>query len=202
LSELTIGIIGVGRVGRRVIDLLAPFGSRILANDLKPNPDVGGVAWVEKDVIYDGADVISLHLPLTAATGNLIAAAELRRLKPDSVLVNTSRGGIVNEADLAAALRGRQIAGAAIDVFTHEPYSGELAGIDRCLVTCHMGSMSIDCRRRMELEAAENVLHFLRHGTPRQPVPEEEYRLDAARVSVSGGRTGSAPTAAPPAAST
>jgi D-3-phosphoglycerate dehydrogenase len=183
LSELTVGIIGVGRVGRRVVNLLQPFGARVLANDLRPAPDVGGGAWVEKDAIYEQADVITLHVPLTVRTENLMTAAELGRMKSDAVLINTSRGGIVNEADLAAALRAGRIAGAAIDVFTNEPYRGELAGIDRCLVTCHMGSMSIDCRMRMELEATENVLHFLRYGTPVQPVPEEEYQLHEARVS-------------------
>ena len=193
LSELTVGIIGVGRVGRRVVKLLQPFGARVLANDLRPASDVDGVAWVEKDAIYEQADVITLHVPLTIGTENLVTAAEIRRLKPDAVLINTSRGGIINEADLAAALRAGRIAGAAVDVFTLEPYRGELAGIDRCLVTCHMGSMSIDCRRRMELEATENVLHFLRHGTPLQPVPEEEYRFH-------GGRASSAPTGESPAA--
>jgi D-3-phosphoglycerate dehydrogenase len=193
LAESTVGIVGVGRVGRRVVHLLSAFGARILANDLTPAPDITNVTWVEKDALYASADVISLHLPLTPRTVNLIAAAEIGRLKPDALLINTSRGGIVNEADLAAALRAGRIAGAAIDVFTHEPYSGELAGVDRCLVTCHMGSMSIDCRRRMELEAVENVLHFLRHGSPVQAVPDEEYRLH-------GGRASSAPTDESPAA--
>jgi len=200
LSELTVGIIGVGRVGRRVVNLLAPFGSRILANDLKPAIELAGIDWVDKAAIYEQADVISLHVPLTMQTENMIGATEIGRMKPGAVLINTSRGGIVNEAALAAALRAGRIAGAAVDVFTHEPYAGELAAIDRCLVTCHMGSMSIDCRMRMELEAAENVLHFLRHGVPRQSVPEEEYRPHEAGVSMWGG--GAGPAAAPPAAST
>jgi len=193
LGELTVGIIGIGRVGRRVVDLLQPFGARVLANDVRAVPGVAGVTWVEKDAIYEQADVITLHVPLTMQTEDMMRTAEIGRMKPDAVLINTSRGGIVNEADLASALRAGRIAGAAIDVFTQEPYSGELAAIERCLVTCHMGSMSIDCRMRMELEATENVLHFLRHGTPLQPVPEEEYRLHE-------GRARSAPAGNSPAA--
>lgn len=182
LGELTVGIVGVGRVGRGVIRLLEGFGARILANDLVPARDLPHVTWVEKDEIYERADVISVHLPLTARTENLIAAAELRLMKTDAILINTARGGIVNEANLAAALRAGRIAGAAIDVFCDEPYAGELLGLDRCLVTCHMGSMSMDCRMRMELEAAENVLQYLRTGTPVQAVPEDEYRIQEAKV--------------------
>ena len=182
LGELTVGIIGVGRVGRGVIRLLSGFGARILANDLTPARDLPGVAWVEKDEIYRRADVISVHLPLTGQTDNLIAGAELSRMKPDAIVINTSRGGIVNEADLAAALRAGGIAGAAIDVFCDEPYAGELLGLERCLVTCHMGSMSMDCRLRMELEATQNVLHFLQTGAPVQSVPEDEYQMQEAKV--------------------
>jgi D-3-phosphoglycerate dehydrogenase len=163
---------------------VSAFGSRILANDLEPAADLAQVNWVEKDQIYERADVISLHVPLTATTANLITATELNRMKPDAILVNTSRGGIVNERDLAAVLRAGRIAGAAMDVFCEEPYRGELVGIDRCLITCHMGSMSVDCRIRMELEATENVLLYLRGRVPAQLVPESEYLLQAAARTI------------------
>jgi D-3-phosphoglycerate dehydrogenase len=182
LGELTVGIIGVGRVGQRVIRLLTSFGPRILANDLEPIKDLPFVHWVDKNEIYNRADVISIHLPLTPTTVDLITMTEINRMRPDAVLVNTSRGGIIHEADLAAALRTGRLAGAALDVFCHEPYRGELVDIDRCLITCHMGSMSIDCRLRMELEATENVLSYLRDGKPSQPVPEAEYQLQAVRT--------------------
>jgi D-3-phosphoglycerate dehydrogenase / 2-oxoglutarate reductase len=182
LGELTVGIVGVGRVGHGVIRLLSAFGARILANDLAPAHDLPDVTWVEKDDLYERADVISMHVPLTARTQNMIAAAELNRMKSDAILINTSRGGIINEADLAAALRAGRIGGAAIDVFCDEPYSGELAGLERCLITCHMGSMSMDCRMRMELEATQNVLHFLRDGAPLQAVPDDEYQIQEAKV--------------------
>jgi len=182
LGDVTVGIIGVGRVGRGVIRLLSGFGATILANDLVPARDLPHVTWAEKDEIYERADVVSVHLPLTAWTGNLIAAAQLSRMKTDAIVVNTSRGGIVNEGDLAAALRAGRLAGAAIDVFREEPYTGELLGLDRCLITCHMGSMSMDCRMRMELEATQNVLEYLRSGQPVQAVPEDEYQNQEAKV--------------------
>ena len=187
LSELTVGIIGVGRVGRRVIGLLAGFQPTILANDLEPSGDVRGVRWVEKDEIYDLADVISLHVPLTPMTRDLVTARQIDRMKPDAILVNTSRGGIIREGDLAAALGSGRLAAAAVDVFREEPYRGELLGMDRCLITCHMGSMSVDCRLRMELEATQNVLAYLR-GTPTQVVPESEYEMQDTETRPSAWR--------------
>lgn len=182
LSEVTVGIIGAGRIGKRVVGLLSAFQPTILANDLEPLSELPDVQWVGKDEIYERADVISVHVPLTTDTADLIAAREIHRMKPDAVLVNTSRGGIINETDLAAALLAGRLAGAAVDVFSEEPYRGELLGIDRCLITCHMGSMSVDCRVRMELEATENVLHYLRTGRLLQPVPDSEYEVQVARA--------------------
>jgi D-3-phosphoglycerate dehydrogenase / 2-oxoglutarate reductase len=181
LGETTVGLIGVGRVGRRVVRHLAGFQPAILANDLQPSRDLPGIEWVEKDEIYARADVISIHVPLTPSTDDMIAMAQIERMKPDALLINTSRGGIVRESDLATALRAGRLAGAAVDVFRQEPYHGELLGIERCLMTCHMGSMSEDCRRQMETEAVENVVQFLR-GTPTQVVPESEYQMHEARM--------------------
>jgi D-3-phosphoglycerate dehydrogenase len=180
LSHMTVGVIGVGRIGKRLIrHLCGGFqGVRILANDINPDRGFGNryeVEWAEKDEIYRAADVISLHLPLTPQTRALVGAREISLMKPTAVLVNTSRGNMVHEQDLALALREGRIAGAAIDVFEREPYSGELATIDRCILTCPMGSMSEDCRARMELEATEEALRFLRGKPLLNVVPESEY---------------------------
>jgi len=96
-------------------------------------------------------------------------------MKPGALLVNTSRGNMVDEVALAAALRAKRIGGAAIDVFAREPYSGELASLERCILTCHMGSMSEDCRARMELEATEEAIRFVRGEPLQHAVPESEY---------------------------
>jgi D-3-phosphoglycerate dehydrogenase / 2-oxoglutarate reductase len=179
IPEVTIGIIGTGRIGTRVLRRLSAFGTpRVLVNDLRPDPKLVPelkLEWVGKDEIYRNADVISLHLPLTPHTYDMIRREQLLTMKRDAMIINTSRGGIINEADLAAVMRDGHLSGAAIDVFEHEPYSGELAAIDRCLLTAHMGSMSVDCRTRMEIEATEEAVRFLTGGERRHEVPDFEY---------------------------
>lgn len=179
LSEVTVGIIGVGRIGGGVLHHLAGFGNpRILVNDTETKADAtAGLAmeWVDKEELYRKADVISLHVPLTEQTKNMIRREQLLQMKKDAIVINTARGGIINEQDLAEVLQSGHLSGAAIDVFNQEPYNGELAQIERCLLTSHMGSMSIDCRTRMEIEATEEAIRFL-IGQPLQGlVPPEEY---------------------------
>lgn len=179
IAEVTIGIIGAGRIGGRVLRHLTAFGSpRILVNDLATDHTVVAgprLEWVDKEVIYREADMISLHVPLTVQTKNMIRSEQIATMKSDALLINTSRGGIINEADLAEALRNGRIGGAAIDVFDHEPYGGALATLDRCLLTSHMGSMSVDCRTRMEIEATEEAVRFLTGQALSGLVPPEEY---------------------------
>lgn len=179
IPEVTIGIIGTGRIGGRVLRRLAGFGTpRILVNDIHPDLKVAPefkLEWVDKEEIYRHADVISLHVPLTVQTKNMIRREHLLQMKPDAVLINTSRGGIINEHDLAEVLNAGHLSGAAIDVFEQEPYTGELAQIDRCLLTSHMGSMSVDCRTRMEIEATEEAVRYLTGQDPQGLVPPEEY---------------------------
>jgi D-3-phosphoglycerate dehydrogenase len=181
IPEVTIGIIGTGRIGGRVLRRLAGFGTpRILVNDAQPDLKVAPelkLEWVDKEEIYRHADIISLHVPLTVQTKNMIRREHLMQMKPDAMLINTSRGGIINEHDLAEALNSGHLSGAAIDVFEQEPYTGELAQIDRCLLTSHMGSMSVDCRTRMEIEATEEAVRFLTGQVLQGLVPPEEYEV-------------------------
>ena len=179
ISEVTIGIIGTGRIGSRVLRRIPVFGTpRTLVNDLNPDhklvPELK-LEWVSKDTIYREADIISVHVPLTKQTHNMIGLKQLRQMKPDALIINTSRGGIINESDLYHVMNEGHLNGAAIDVFQDEPYVGPLGEIDRCLLTCHMGSMSIDCRSRMEIEATEEVVRYLRGLDSQSSVPEEEY---------------------------
>ena len=181
IPEVTIGIIGAGRIGGRVLRRLAGFGSpRILVNDIHPDQKVAPelkLEWVDKEEIYRQADVISLHVPLTIQTKNMIRLEHLLQMKPDAMIINTSRGGIINEQDLAQVLGSGHLSGAAVDVFEQEPYTGALALIERCMLTSHMGSMSVDCRTRMEIEATEEAVRFL-SGKPLQGlVPSGEYEV-------------------------
>jgi len=179
IPEVTIGIIGAGRIGRRVLRCLSTFGTpRILVNDTHADSRVAQqikLEWADKKTIYRESDVISLHVPLTGKTKNMIRRAHLLQMKKDALIINTSRGGIINEQDLAAVMATGHLSGAAIDVFNQEPYTGRLAQIERCLLTSHMGSMSIDCRTRMEIEATEEAVRFLTSQPMQGLVPAEEY---------------------------
>ncbi len=179
LGAVTAGVIGVGRIGRRVIRLLSAFGARILANDVTPVPLAEPVEWVDKPTLFRGADVVTLHVPLNPSTRRLVGPGQLAAMRPGALLINTCRGGVVDEAALADALRGGRLAGAALDTYVDEPYHGELVEVETCLMTAHMGSMAADCRRRMERGAARNVVAFLRGEPLDEPVPESEYRAQA-----------------------
>jgi D-3-phosphoglycerate dehydrogenase len=184
LADATVGVIGVGRIGTRVIRILRnAFPSiRILAHDIAPDEGFGrehDVEWVDKEELLAASDFVTVHVPLTPLTRQLIGARELTLMKPTSVLVNTARGGVVAERALVDALRGGTLAAAAVDVFEQEPYAGELTAIPNCILTCHMGSMTEDCRTRMETEAVEEAVRFIQGQPLLQPVPDVEYDLRA-----------------------
>lgn len=187
LSDCTVGLVGTGRIGGRVArHLLGGFpGVRILANDLSPDDDLAaldGLSYVDKETLWRDSDIVSLHVPMTPETVNLVDAAVLARMKPDALLVNTARGGVVNEADLASALTNGTIARAAMDVFMEEPYQGPLTALDGVTLTCHMGSMTVDCRARMEIEATQDAIRFLKGEAFAAPVPESDYDLARRRA--------------------
>ena len=179
LGEVTVGLIGLGRIGTGVLARLQGFGCpRILANDIRQNRSLETAfrfKWSTKEEIFREADVISVHVPLTKLTRNLIGRTELEQMKPAALIVNTARGGIINEADLHAVMKAGHLGGAAIDVFEAEPYDGPLREIERCVLTAHMGSMSFDCRTRMEIEATAEAVRFLTGQALESEVPEDEY---------------------------
>ncbi len=180
IAESTVGVIGVGRIGKKVIHLLKAYNARILANDIKSDHAFGekyGITWADKDEIYQNADIITLHLPLTRLTHRMVQREQLRLMKKNAVLINTSRGGMIDESDLEEALTQKWIESAAIDVFEKEPYQGPLIKQERCLLTSHMGSMSEDCRGLMEWEATKEAVRFIK-GEPLQgEAPETEYQV-------------------------
>ena len=181
LTDVTVGIIGVGRIGTHLLRCMSGFGKiNILANDIMPNNKLNrdfNLEWVTKDQIYKESDIISLHLPLTSLTRNMICREQLLQMKKGAFIINTSRGGIINEDDLHKAMEEGHLGGAAIDVFENEPYTGKLIEIDRCLLTAHMGSMSIDCRSQMEIEATEEAVRFLAGKPLESEVPQSEYDI-------------------------
>ena len=166
LGERTVGIVGFGGIGRTVAQLLRGFGCRILAHDAAGIPDAEaaelGVEVGSLAEVLSESDVVTVHVPLVPGTRNLIGGNELSAMPTDSILVNTARGGIVDEDALLEALQDGHLAGAALDVFGQEPYDGPLLGLDQVVVTAHIGSAAREARDRMELEAVERLLSALR----------------------------------------
>jgi D-3-phosphoglycerate dehydrogenase len=162
LTGRTVGIIGLGRIGRRLSTLLAPFDVRLLATDRAPDHQVAkrlGVTYVPLERLLAESDVVTLHLP--GASRPIVGAEQLAAMKPDAVLVNTSRGGLVDERALYAALTEGRLAAAYIDTFEDEPYEGPLRELPNVLLTPHAGSFAAEARLQMELEAVENMLAAL-----------------------------------------
>lgn len=179
IGDTTIGVVGAGRIGSKVINHLQSFSPyKILVADIDPLklenlPDNCEVASLERILIE--SDVVTLHVPLSRSTNGLIKKDQLLLMKKDAFIVNTSRGGIIDEYDLYEVLRTKQIAGAAVDVFEIEPYNGPLRLLENCLLTSHMGSMSLDCRSKMEIEATEEVINYLEGKSLQREVPKYEY---------------------------
>ncbi len=175
VNHATLGIVGMGRIGRAVAKRASGFAMRIIYTDARRNEAAereSGATFVTLDELLAQSDFVSLHVPLLPETRHLIDAAALRKMKRTAVLINSSRGPVVDEHALAEALRDGVIAGAGLDVFEREP------AVDRLLVTLenvvllpHIASASEGTRRRMAIRAAQNILAFL-DGTPLlDPVP-------------------------------
>src|SRR5437867_1047997 len=172
LDGLTMGIVGFGRIGRAVGELAEAFGMQVIATvssrtrELPPN-----VSSVDLDSLFSAADVVSLHCPLTDATRHLVNAARLARMKPTAFLLNTSRGPLVDEAALAAALNAGQIAGAGLDVLSTEPPRADnpLLAARNCIITPHQAWATRAARARLMSIAVSNVKTFL-EGKPQNVV--------------------------------
>jgi D-3-phosphoglycerate dehydrogenase len=182
LSGATMGLVGLGRIGREVAQRAAALGMRVLAYDpLLPTEGFAGLP-VEPCSLADllaASDAVSLHLPLTADTRNLIDAQALARMKPTAYLINTARGGLVDEAALNDALVAKKLAGAACDVFAQEPPdAGGLVSLDNFIAAPHIGSATAQTTLRMGLMAAENALAVFRGERPAGVVNPEVYDLE------------------------
>ena len=169
LAGKKIGIVGFGRIGRRVGELAHAFAMDVLAYDAFPGsaPDYQPFAWKALDEVFAEGDVVSLHCPQTADNTGLVSRRTLGLMKPDAILINAARGGLVDETDLAEALNSRRIAGAAMDVVSTEPIRDDnpLLGAINCVITPHMAWGTLSARRRLMQTTADNVAAFIR-GEP------------------------------------
>lgn len=173
LAGLTLGIVGFGQIGQAAARIGQALGMRVLANRRDVSvPPPAGIAYADLDRIFAESDVVSLHCPLSAATAGLVDARRLAQMKASAFLINTSRGPLVVERDLAAALRENRIAGAAVDVLSTEPPEPDnpLLSAPRCFVTPHIAWATDAARKRLIDIAAENLRAFL-NGKPVHQVP-------------------------------
>ena len=169
LANKTMGIAGYGRIGRRVGELAQAFGMDILVCGLAVHPAtaavaaVDPVAWCDLDTLFARSDVISLHCPLTEQTAGLVNRQRLRLARPGAFLINTARGGLVVEEDLAEALNSGKLAGAAVDVVVREPIEPDnpLLGAKNCLITPHIAWATAEARGRLMDATVANVSAFL-----------------------------------------
>ncbi|OGR88459.1 MAG: hypothetical protein A3J74_01240 [Elusimicrobia bacterium RIFCSPHIGHO2_02_FULL_57_9] len=162
ISDWTIGLVGFGRIGRCVAALLHAFGARILLHDprfldgtLPPGTRSGAL-----EDLLSGCDLISLHADSRAQDGPLLGKKEFAAMKKGAYLVNTARGHLVDEKALYEALKSGHLAAAAIDVYTAEPYEGDLAKLPQVLATPHVSTLTRSSRAAMELSCARNVVEF------------------------------------------
>lgn len=173
LAGSTLGIVGFGRIGRRTAQIGDAFGMQIVAtgrNRLN-SPQLHSFRWADIDSLLSESDVVSLHVPLLRENVGMINKERLSRMKPTAFLINTSRGGLVVERDLAEALNRGQLAGAALDVLEEEPPASDnpILTAKNCIVTPHIAWATRQARSRLMSIAVENVAAFI-DGCPKNVV--------------------------------
>lgn len=191
MAGKNVGVIGLGRVGKAVVRRLAGFEVAILAYDPMRDDRFAqeySVSYVPLSTLLARSDFVTLHTPLTPQTRHLIGAREFSLMKPTAFLINTSRGAVVDEEALYTALKERRIAGAALDVLSHEPPLGNpLITLDNVLVTSHIGGYTCESVDNMGILAATNVVDVLEGRRTQYVVNPEVYgdrrceRCDTAR---------------------
>ncbi len=164
LSGLTMGLVGIGRIGSATARLALAFGMKVLASDpyVSPSP-VPGVEMVDYETLLRESDVVSFHVPLTEETTNMLNAKNLRLMKPTAFVINTSRGPVINNRDLAEALHSGQIAGAGLDVLETEPMTMDnpLVTVTNCYITPHIAWAARAARARLMVTAVDNLKAWL-----------------------------------------
>jgi len=164
LKGKKLGILGLGTIGKTLVELVKGFNFNILAFDLFQDEQFAkkyGVNYCDLDTLLSESDVVSIHLNLSDETNQLMNAEQISKMKPGSILINASRGEMIDEGALYRALKEKKILGAGLDVFNDEPYSGPLTELDNVILTPHIGSYAKELRIHMEIEAAENLIRGL-----------------------------------------
>lgn len=169
ITGKTAGVVGAGRIGYNFAKKAKAFDMTILYTDVKPSAAMQelGAKYVDKETLLKEADFVSVHVPLLPATKHYISEAELKLMKETAVLINTSRGPVVDEKALVKALKESQIWGAGLDVFENEPeIEPELMGMNNVTIVPHIASATIETRTNMGLIAARNIVKVLTGEKP------------------------------------
>ena len=161
----TLGIIGLGRIGKELAKQAAVFGMKIYyhnRNQLSPEIEAAYQAtYVSFEALLRQSDIISIHTPLTTQTHQMIAMPHFEMMKPSAILINTSRGGVIDEEAMIQALQDNKIAAAGLDVFTDEPHiPSAFLEMDNVLLTPHIGTATFEDRQAMFMEAFQNIVDF------------------------------------------
>ena len=168
LQHKTLGIIGLGKIGQAVAKMALAFGMQVIASHKHPERDkMEGVRFVNEETCFREGDIVSLHCPLNEQNKHFVNRRLLEIMKPSAFLINTSRGALINEQDLASALNTGRIAGAGSDVLSSEPPSenNPLLHAKNCLITPHIGWSTYEARHRLMLEVVKNLIAF-QNGSP------------------------------------
>jgi D-3-phosphoglycerate dehydrogenase len=176
----TLGVVGLGRIGKAVTRRAKAFDMNVVAAEIAPDHAFiaeHGVTLLPVDEVFRQADVLTLHVPQTTLTKHLVCSRTLDLMKPSAYLVNTSRGGVVNETDLHAALKAKRIAGAGLDVFDEEPPGANpLFALDNVVATAHTAGVDMKSRDDMALYAARAIVQLLAGGWPAEWVVNPQVR--------------------------
>jgi len=165
LSGRKVGIIGLGQIGKEVTKLLLRLNARVYGYDINPDESWAkshGVAIVSKEQLLGECDIVSLHVSSVDVKDFIIGKKEINGMKNNVLFINTSRGKYVDEKSLYAALSSGHIGGAALDVFSQEPYFGDLCTLENVILTPHIATLTKESRTQMEIEAVQNALDFIK----------------------------------------
>lgn len=167
LEGKTLGIMGLGTIGKKLVELVKGFNFEILAFDKNRDNNYAKeykIKYCSIETLFNQSDIISIHLNLTDKTKYIINEKNIKLMKSNVILINTSRGEIIDENEIYKALLKNKIGALGMDVFSHEPYSGPLTKLDNVILTPHIGSYAKESRIQMEIEAVDNLIKALHEG--------------------------------------
>ncbi|MBI9109126.1 MAG: hydroxyacid dehydrogenase [Spirochaetales bacterium] len=183
LNGKNLGLVGFGRIGQMVAKMTSVFGMKIhffdpVMTDMAVNKDY--VCHKELNSLLSSCDILSLHLPLIKSTRNIIGSDEIALMKKGSYIINTSRGGLINEEALIEGINSGQLRGAGLDVFEDEPVKKDnpLCKVDNIIMTPHAAALTPECKLNVAVEAVRNILDFLDNGKPSSVVNPEVLDKD------------------------